>query len=276
MNDGIALAADDGRRVLLKWHKLRRAAHEPPFDPTNLRAGLAAGASLEVDVRRLADDAWVCLHDDVLDEETDGAGPVTALASPEVAGIRIRGAAYPPPLLAELVEIIVAAAPSSAILQLDLKEPAATLTERAVAGFAAAVAPVAGRCLLSGCAWPAVARLGAAVPGLRLGYDPYEDAEGRTLATATDMESLAWETLETAPDAAIFYLYHRFVAAALDLGVNPLAILKCRGALVDIWTLDPSTPGIEAILPRMIAAGADQITTNAPVALQALWDARSA
>lgn len=272
-SDGVAIAARDGRRVWLKWHKLRRHADEPAFDPANLRAGLAAGASLEIDVRRLADDRWVCLHDDVLDEETDGSGPVAALRSGDAAALRIRGAGYSPPLLAALAAVVAAAPASQALLQLDLKEPAATLTERAVRAFAAAVGPVASRCLLSGCEWPAVARLGAAVPGLRLGYDPYEAAAGRPLDTADAIAALAQETLATAPDAACFYLWHRTASAALDQGVNPIAILQERGAMVDVWTLDPSTPDIASILPRMVAAGADQITTNDPFALQALWEA---
>lgn len=271
-SDGIAISARDGRRVWLKWHKLRRHAGEPPFDPANLRLGLAAGASLEIDVRRVADDRWVCLHDDVLDDETDGSGPVAALRSGDLARLRIRGAAYPPPLLAGIAADVARAAPSPAVLQLDLKEPAATLTDGAVREFAAAIAPIAPRCLLSGCEWEAVARLGAAVPGLRLGYDPYEVAEGRTLVTAADYEGLARETLANAPDAAMFYLYHRFVSAALDLGVNPVAIVKANGAAVDVWTLDPATPDIGRILPRMVEAGADQITTNDPLALQALWE----
>jgi hypothetical protein len=39
--------------VRLKWHKLRRHPDDPPFGRANLRAGLAAGASLEIDLRRL-------------------------------------------------------------------------------------------------------------------------------------------------------------------------------------------------------------------------------
>ena len=56
-NDAAVALDHAGRRVLLKWHKLRRRAGEPPFDPANLATGLAAGASLEIDVRCLADDS---------------------------------------------------------------------------------------------------------------------------------------------------------------------------------------------------------------------------
>jgi hypothetical protein len=57
-----------GRTVRLKWHKLRRFADDPPFARRNLRAGLAAGASLEVDIRALACGRFVCLHDPLLEQ----------------------------------------------------------------------------------------------------------------------------------------------------------------------------------------------------------------
>ena len=96
MAAGISLGYG-GRRVLLKWHKLRRGANEPPFSLANLRAGLALGASLEIDARMLGDGTWTCLHDDVLDEETTGTGPVNAADAKAIARTRIAGASYPPP-----------------------------------------------------------------------------------------------------------------------------------------------------------------------------------
>ena len=124
-DQGVAIDAD-GRRVLLKWHKLRRAAAEPPFAIANLPAGLALGASMEIDVRLMADGDWICLHDDVLDEETDGAGPVARLDTAAARSLHIAGANYPPPLLTDMTAVLAAAPASDACLQLDLKEPAAT------------------------------------------------------------------------------------------------------------------------------------------------------
>jgi glycerophosphoryl diester phosphodiesterase len=74
-----------------------------------------------------------------------------------------------------------------------------------------------------------------------------------------------------APSAAAYYLDYRFVSAAVDRGVNAVRRLQVAGAMVDIWTLDPTTPEIETVLPAMIATGADQITTNDPVGLTTLW-----
>ena len=74
--------------------------------------------------------------------------------------------------------------------------------------FAALIAPVAGNCLLSGTDWAAVERLGSAVPGLRLGYDPYDIAEGMVFPDAASLNRFVEAVFATAPEAAAFYLYH--------------------------------------------------------------------
>ena len=263
----------EGRRVLLKWHKLRRRAGDPPFSMENLRDGIRLGASLEIDARLLSDGTWVCLHDDVLDDETTGKGPVAASNLQTIKGLRVTGASYPPPLLADVVAAIGREGRSEGCVQIDLKEAGTTLTAQGVKNFAELVGPVAGSCLLSGTDWPAVERLAVAVPGLRLGYDPYDLAEGTSFPDAKAVASFMDEVLAIVPGAATFYLYHRFVAQALDLGGDPIAPLKRNGATVDVWTLDPGTPDIEAILLRMIEAGADQITTNDPPGMARVWEA---
>jgi glycerophosphoryl diester phosphodiesterase len=229
---------------------------------------------MEIDIRVLSDGAWVCLHDDRLDEETDGTGPVAALDSVAARRLRIAGADYAPPLLTELTAALSSAS-SGVCLQIDLKEAAAGFNERAIAAFRSAVAPVAHRCLLSGTDWQAVQRLGKGIPDLRLGFDPYDIAEGRTFVSNSDFEALVAEVWRIAPDADAFYLYHAFVTAALAEGCNPIEKLKANRAMIDVWTLDPTTPDLIEILIACIAAGADQITTNDPPGMARLWRARA-
>ena len=267
---GVSIAFE-GRRALLKWHKLRRYHTDPPFSLANLSAGLAAGASLEIDLRVLADGSWVCLHDDVLDRETDGHGPVRAADAAAIRKLRLAGAEHAPLLLADIAREIAAAPATVACLQLDLKERREALSPTAVGSFARTVGPVAGTCLLSGTDWEAIRALGAAIPSLRLGFDPLRLAEGRDLADAETMTALIDEVAATAPEAAAFYLNHRFVMRALAMGIDPVKRLKRNGALIDIWTLDPTTPHIKEVLAAVLAAGADQVTTNDPVAMAAFW-----
>jgi glycerophosphoryl diester phosphodiesterase len=252
---------------------LRRAQHDPPFSPENLKVGLALGASMEIDIRLLADDAWICLHDDTLDDETNGTGPASAIDTAAARQLRIAGGGYAPPLLADIAAALPAA-PRGALLQLDLKEDADGITDEAVASFASIVSPVAAHCVLSGDDWQAVRRLGAGVPDLRLGFDPYALAEGRTFEHASDFEAFVANVWRIAPRADAFYLYHAFVTAALAKGCNPVKTLKAGGAFVDVWTLDPAMPGVVDILEACTAAGADQITTNDPPRLARLWQAR--
>jgi len=266
------VAIGDGRRrVVLKWHQLRRAAGDPPWSLANLRSGLAAGASLEIDVRTLADRAWVCLHDKLLDEETNGRGAVDAIDATAVGDLKVAGANYPPPLLTDVANAIAAVPERGGCVQLDLKASREQLSGDAVDRFAAAVAPVARRCLLSGTDWAAVQVLGEAVPALRLGFDPLDLATGRRFGGAQSYAEFVDDVVATAPNAAAFYIHYRFLVGALACGLNPVPSLKSNGAIVDAWTLDATTPGIDGLLAQMAAAGVDQITTNDPLGIARHW-----
>lgn len=126
--DGLSISKGD-HTIRLKWHKLRRRAEDPAFHRPNLTAGLAAGASMEVDIRLLADGGFVCLHDPVLETETDGNGPVSRADCESIRELRqtdASGAAAgaAPLLLEELIGIVrahAAEAADGAIVQLDLK-----------------------------------------------------------------------------------------------------------------------------------------------------------
>jgi glycerophosphoryl diester phosphodiesterase len=270
--DGVAVEYN-GRHVLLKWHKLRRKPDDPPFAPDNLKAGVALGASLEVDIRLLADDTWICLHDAVLDNETNGVGPVGAIDSEVARQLRIAKTDYAPPFLADVAAQLRAAGPG-VCLQLDLKEGVGAISSRAIATFEAVVAPFARHCLLSGDDWEAVQKLGRRIIDLRLGFDPYELAAARRLERRRDVEDFLSEVVAFAPTASAFYLYHGFVITALAVGCNPIEVLKASGAIVDAWTLDRDTPNIDEILAKCIEAGADQITTNDSLDIAKIWRSR--
>jgi glycerophosphoryl diester phosphodiesterase len=247
-----------GRAVRLKWHKLRQRAEDPPFARANLCIGLAAGASLEVDLRRLACGGFVCLHDAALEAETSGHGPVAAIDAEAVAGLEMRGAPGEKPLLLEEVAGAVRAwAYGPALVQLDLKDADFENASRAI--LAKALADVAGRFILSGCDWDAVRRLGGEVPGLALGYDPHDDA-GNDPAEA--MRAIR----ERARDADTIYLHRELVRAAHEQGDPLVARLRAKGHHVDCWTIDHGSPEALADLRIALAAGCDQITTNSAAA----------
>lgn len=275
--DGLAIHAG-GRRIRLKWHKLRRRADDLPFNRANLALGLANGASMEVDIQGLADGGFVCLHDRRLETETNGAGPVAAADSGRIRSLRqldLQGdASGPPPLLLDdLVEILrdgAGTACDGAVVQLDLKEPLAAIGEAAVARFARLVEPVAGMLSLSGEDWPAVDRLGGGVAGLSLGYDPTMRVVGDD-GTVGDLSDLTDQVARTAPEAETIYLHHSVLQAARDRGCDLVGRFHGQGRMVDCWTIGTDRPNADAQLRMAIEAGVDQITTDTPGDLERLW-----
>jgi hypothetical protein len=150
-------------------------------------------------------------------------------------------------------------------VQLDLKEPLAGITPEVCRRFAAALGELGGWFTLSGPSWPAVERLAAVVPGVATGFDP-EDAIEAGMAP----DEVPGYLLETAPSAHVFYLDHGFVLDCLARRQNPIAPLRAAGKRVDCWTLDASHDRVLEKLEALIAAGADQITTNDPERLAQL------
>lgn len=255
-----------GRTIRLKWHKLKRHPDDPPFARRNLRAGLAAGASLEVDIRPLACGHFVCLHDARLEEETTGHGLVADVEASAIRLLEMRDADGEPPLLMDEIAATMRNAPigASALVQLDLQATSAEIDATAISAFASAVAGLEGRFILNGYDWDAVTRIGGGIPGLALGYDPIEDAR-------TGDPGLARLIREKAPEAHTIYLYRNLVRDSYERDDGLVADLHEHGYQVDCWTIDHGTPGADRDLVAAIMVGCDQITTNTADA----WAARS-
>ena len=266
MNEGLVLT-HRGRDIRLKWHCLRRTGEEAVFLRANLDAGLALGASIEVDIQQLADGHFVCLHDDRLESETDGHGPVAEADAATIRALRVRGDGEAPLLLDDVVAAIVDGPKPTMpglMIQLDLKDDAARLSDNGVAGFARLIEPVASAFILSAENWPAVKHLGGEVPNLALGYDPWDLAEQWSFDGHDSFLRFRDAAFDIAPEAEGMYLYKEIVAAGLRQDVNVVAAFQERGVWVDCWTIDAGTPGDDAYLAAALAAGVDQITTNTP------------
>jgi len=277
--DGVALVTEGGRRIRLKWHVLRRDSALPAHDRASLAVGIRRGALMEVDLQLTRDGHWVCLHDDTVDAETTGTGPVAAVSRAELAAMRQRDRAGRPlatgPLgLDEVAEAIAADDSGRARVQLDLKVPAEAIGDDAIRRLAALLEGQAERFDLGAHDWPAVRRLVEAVPGLGPGFDPLEMVEARGAIAEQDMAAVARAILEAAPGATMFYLHQGLIEAGLAQGVDLVAMAHEAGAGVDCWTLEPEHPGILERLETLAGLGCDQITTNAPERMQALWRSR--
>jgi glycerophosphoryl diester phosphodiesterase len=209
MDPALGVPRPDGGVTRLKWHRGRRRAGDPPFTGTRILEGMALGASVEVDLV-LHRGGIAVLHDPTLDRATTGAGPVREADAGTLRGLSLRGedgAPLPHPvmLLGDLCALIAReGAHPDARLQLDYKEgqpPDAA----DVAAFAAAVGPVAAHMILSSGDRASVARLAAAVPGLRVGHDPCHFGAAERLAESRDFGGFVAGALAEAPDAAMIY-----------------------------------------------------------------------
>ena len=241
------------RTVRLKWRKLKRLPDDPPFSRRNLREGLAAGASLEVDIRAVACGRFVCLHDADLEHETTGKGAVANMDAASVSRLWMLAGGEPVLLLDELVQI-VRAGPThpSALVQLDLSGEVDADAEQA---FTAALRGVTKGFLLSAYDWDAVVRIGASVPGLLLGFDPTEEAMNNDADVSRIVQ-------ERAPEANWIYLHRDIVRKSYERGDGLVDRLHASGHRVDCWTIDHGTPDATEDFIAAVHAGCDQITTN--------------
>lgn len=262
-----------------KWHRLKRRRSEPPFQRVALEAGLAARAPLEVDLRATADGHWVCLHDPTLDRETSGRGAVAERTRAELLAVRQRGEdgalLADPPLFLDEVAAAVRRFPGqpAGLVQLDVKEPLARLDDHLLTSFTRALEGVAPAFTAGGCEAALVRALAEGAPGIGRGFDPLRTYEEVGLPTdAAGFRALGEATLAAMPEAAIFYLEARLVIAAARAGVDLPGLVKRNGALVDAWTVDADRPDLLALLEELADLGCDQVTSNDPLALQALWE----
>jgi glycerophosphoryl diester phosphodiesterase len=272
---GIAIASGD-HVTRLKWHRLQRSHSDLPFTPRRLLEGLAAGASMEVDLRLHADYSFVCLHDATLDRETSGAGPIAEASLEQLRRLTLRGDSGMTGegliLLEDLAELARGMAAPEALIQLDLKEADAALNSHTIENFRRTMACIAGRCILSGGDWTAISRLADAVPTMRRGFDPCAEDTLQQLRDGIDCLDFVESTLATAPEAEMIYLDYRIVLAAEEMGIDLVAPFRAAGKAVDAWTLNTDHAAAARSVKRLVALKVDQITTDEPDALQALFE----
>jgi len=258
-------------------HRCRLRAGDPVFEPALIRAGAAAGAVLELDLRPLSDGGFAILHDDDLARETSGTGPVSAL---DRAGLKaltrrgedgrlIEGLDGRPLCTEDLPGLLAADRHRDTELQLDLKGMSAAFDARHWEDLARLAEGFAGPALLGGLDLPAVVQAGRAVPSLRLGWDPtYVILE----TMFTDRESgeqvirLLIDQVEGARAAgaelSVIFLNHDLMHEWHAAGCDPIGAFAKAGLETHLWTLDPDHPQAEDRLAEARKAGAARIITN--------------
>lgn len=295
-----------GHRVLLKYHRLLSGtgAH-PPNSLSALRELLAGGAeAIEFDIHALADGDYVLNHDETFERETTGTGAVRSATRASVKALRLRGSNEPAALLSEVAQVL-AAHRRPLKVQVDLKDQVPLSGEEA-GRLLRAIEPLRANSDLTvvvGCLgdWNlrTLRRLDAALPvgldfalyldapvpefprlPLRVNVYGYLDDHPlgymRAMPVREYLEDRVESLCHLVPGAVELYLRVEFVLRAIADGVNPIEIVRRRlgRVLVDAWTLNADAQGAAQTLNALLAAGADQITTDTAVQLAALTQAK--
>jgi glycerophosphoryl diester phosphodiesterase len=274
MADAISVT-HHGRRTFLKWHRARRRATDPVFTGRRILEGMAAGASVEVDLVVHGDEGFAVLHDLRLDHETTGRGLVRATPAGALRRLHLLDNDGAPTddrvmLLEDLAALTTSAgAHPDALLQLDYKEDAAALTPRAIATFTQALGAAAERFILSSGDAQAVRLLAAGVPGLRIGHDPCLPGAIERLKADGDFVGFVEGALAASPEAELIYLDHRLVLAARDAGFDLVAAFHADGRRVDAYTIGRADAAGISAARRLLELEVDQITTDDPEGLGA-------
>jgi glycerophosphoryl diester phosphodiesterase len=220
-----------------------RRAGRPENSRAAVRAAVAAGYGIEIDVQPSADGIAMVFHDELLDRLTDRTGPVNAHEAAALAAIPLRHGTEGIPTLTQVLSDIAGKVP----LLIEIKDqdgdmgPALVGLEaavgRALHGYAGPVAVMS----FNPHAVAAMADLAPALPrGLTTSAYRYADWAPMTRATC--------DRLRDIPDydrVGASFISHE----AADLDRPRVADLKAAGARILCWTI--RSPQEEAAARRV-------------------------
>jgi len=282
-------------------HKARLDDSEhPPNTLEAVRESLKADAEwIEVDIRSLKDGAdYLLIHDEMLDTETTGDGPVEALTVGDALRLRLQDAPhYSPALLSDVIALFEGHVGRTR-LQLDFKHIFPFTSDDPLKRLAEIIEPIADRVHVSSPADWNLRRLGKIAPWLDLGFDivlylinrePGKDYDTRhppfregsygyhddsllsLVKVWPNAEYLADRCntlLRQVPNISTLYVDHRTLTKSLDDGFNWATACHHANVRLSTWTIDVGDEQAVENARRLRAAGVDQFTSNTPQALR--------
>ncbi|WP_299966220.1 glycerophosphodiester phosphodiesterase family protein [uncultured Roseobacter sp.] len=221
--------------VFLRVPLAHRALHDlsagrPENSRAAVRAAIAAGYGIEIDLQQSADARAMVFHDTTLDRLAEGSGPVRARSAADLAQVPLRGGHEGIPDLAEVLDLVSGQVP----LLIEIKDqdgamgPAIGPLEQAIA---LALAGYAGPVAVMSFNPHSVARMAELCPEIPRGLvtDAFE-ARDWTLPEETRAR------LRGVPD--YWDLGCSFISHNMhDLARPRVAALKAEGAAVLCWTV---------------------------------------
>ncbi|OCP19197.1 glycerophosphodiester phosphodiesterase [Ensifer sp. LC54] len=266
-----------GHITRLKWHRLRRHRGDPLFSPAVMTEGFRLGASMEIDLRVRADGGFAVLHDDVLDGETTGSGPVHRMAAADLRPLRMKTGGHAITLSEDLATMLTEAHPD-ALLQFDMKDDFATVGERGVEHLSLHFRDVGRQIIVSGADLDLILAIKRRLPDLKRGIDPTDrliEIHSYAGLAAVERELIADLDGPTEPDT--IYLAWGLVLQAARNGLDLIGLCHDKGTRVDAWTynLDKPDAGFAEEewqeFSSLMARRPDQITTDVAPAIERAW-----
>jgi glycerophosphoryl diester phosphodiesterase len=208
-----------------------RAAGRPENARAAVRAAVAAGYGIEIDLQPSADGRAMVFHDYALDRLTARTGPIHAHDAAALARIPLTGGEEGIPTLAEVLEIVAGRVP----LLIEIKgqdRPGAPGIGPLEAAAAADLAGYRGPVAVMSFAPRSVAEMARLAPGLPRGLttDSYDPADYPRIDEQTRAR------LRAIPDydaVGASFISHNWK----DLSRPRVAELKAAGAAVLCWTI---------------------------------------
>ncbi len=199
--------------------------------PAAIRAAIAAGYPVEIDLQLSADGQAMVFHDEELDRLTAESGPVTAHTAADLGRIGLTGGPDTIPTLAQVLALVGGRVP----LLVEIKDQSLTMTEtdgRLEAEAARLLSAYKGEVAVMSFNPFAIHHMARLAPGLPRGlttsaYDP--QAWAPLSATACDRLR----------DIADYHPTHSsFIShEAADLARPRVATLAAEGAAILCWTI---------------------------------------
>lgn len=220
-----------------------RAQRRPENSPGAIRAAIAAGYGIEIDIQLSSDGVPMVFHDDELDRLTAETGPVSDRPAKELTRIRLSDCDDTIPTLAQTLGIVAGRVP----LLIEIKDQTQAMSDtdgRFEAAIAALLSLYQGPVAVMSFNPFSVAHMVRFAPGLPRGLttSAYDPADWAPLSPDTCAR------LREIPDfdrTLSSFISHE----AADLSRSRVAELKARGAAILCWTI--RSPEAEAEARRI-------------------------
>lgn len=204
-----------------------RAAGRVENSRAAIRAAIAAGYGIEIDLQLSSDGVPMVFHDDVLDRLTGQTGPVRARRAADLSAIPLTGGAEAIPTFVEVLEIVGGQVPL--LVEIKDQTPFNGALERATA---AALGSYDGPVAVMGFNPETVVLMADLAPHIPRGITTCDYAP----ADWPDLSEADCARLRGIPDyerAGASFISHQ----ARDLGHPRVAELKAQGAAILCWTI---------------------------------------